>query len=244
MRILGTVSYKGTNYAGWQKQPNVRSIQEEIENELSKFFNRSISIYGAGRTDAGVHAFGQRFHFDIDTDSLDIDRLLYSINKMLPDDIKILDFEEVDLDLHARFSAVSKTYAYSILLSAKEPFFYDTTYLYPKPLDVELLKEALNKFIGVHNFKNFTSKEEDEQGFFRNIYSIEVEANESAIYIMFKGNGFMRYMIRFIVGAAIDVASGKYSIDVLDELLDENSERHIISSKAPACGLALLSVEY
>lgn len=244
MRILGTVSYKGTNYAGWQKQPNVISVQQEIESQLSRFFNQEINIYGAGRTDAGVHAFGQRFHFDIDTDVLDIDRLLYSINRMLPDDIKIIDFEEVDDDFHARYSAVSKTYAYSIILSAKEPFFYDTAYLYPKPLDVELLKEALNKFIGSHNFKNFTSKEEDEQGFVRNIFSIEVESNESAVYILFNGNGFMRYMIRFIVGCALDVANGKYSLDLIDDLLDENSDRHIISSKAPACGLTLINVEY
>lgn len=244
MRILGTVSYKGTRYAGWQRQPNVISVQEEIETQLSRFFNREITIYGAGRTDAGVHAFGQRFHFDIDIDVLDIDRLLYSLNRMLPDDIKIIDLEEVEEDFHARYSAVSKTYAYSILLSAKEPFFYDTTYLFPKPLDVELLKDALAKFEGVHNFKNFTSKEEDEDGFIRNIFSIEVESNESAIYILFNGNGFMRYMIRFIVGYCLDVATNKYPLESIDALLDENSERHIVSSKAPASGLTLINVEY
>ena len=244
MRILGTVSYKGTNYAGWQRQPNVLSVQEVIETNLSKFFNREIIIYGAGRTDAGVHAFGQRFHFDVDVDMLDIDRLIYSLNKMLPDDIKIMDLEEVDESIHARYSATGKVYAYSILLTAKEPFFYDTTYLYPKELDVELLKDALSKFEGVHNFKNFTSKEEDEEGFTRNIYSIDVESNESAVYIIFRGSGFMRYMIRFIVGYSIDVASNKYPLESIDELLDENSERHIVSSKAPASGLALISVEY
>ena len=96
MRILSVVSYKGTNYAGWQKQPNALGIQEVIEKELSKFFNTEITIYGAGRTDAGVHAYGQTFHFDVDIDELDIDRLIYSMNKMLPDDIKIIDMEEVD----------------------------------------------------------------------------------------------------------------------------------------------------
>ena len=95
MRILAVVSYKGTNYAGWQKQPNALGVQEVIEKELSKFFNTEITIYGAGRTDAGVHAYGQTFHFDVDVDELDIDRLIYSMNKMLPDDIKIVDMEEV-----------------------------------------------------------------------------------------------------------------------------------------------------
>ena len=244
MRILGTVSYKGTNYAGWQRQPNVLSIQEVIETNLSKYFNQEITIYGAGRTDAGVHAFGQRFHFDIDIDMLDIDRLLYSMNKMLPDDIKIIDLEEVDESFHARFSAKSKCYAYSILLSAKEPFFYDTSYLYPKQLDVELFKDAILKFEGKHNFKNFTSKEEDEDGFIRNITHIDVDYNEAGIYVALFGDGFMRYMIRFIIGYCIDVASNKYSLESIDELLDENSERHIVSSKAPACGLTLVSVEY
>ena len=244
MRILASVSYKGTNYSGWQKQPNVISVQEVIEKELSKFFNREITIFGAGRTDAGVHAYGQRFHFDVDVDELDLDRLLYSLNKMLPDDIKINDIEEVDSDFHARYSAKGKLYSYSILLSAKEPFFYDTTYLYPKDIDVELLKEALDKFVGVHNYKNFTSKEEDEDNFVREIFSITVEANESMVYILFHGNGFMRYMIRFIVGYAIDVANGKYKLETIDELLDENSPRQIVSSKAPSNGLTLISVVY
>ena len=244
MRILGTVSYRGTNYAGWQRQPNVLSIQELIETNLSKFFNREVTIYGAGRTDAGVHAFGQRFHFDVDVDELDIDRLLYSLNKMLPDDIKIVDLEEVDESFHARYSAKAKCYAYSILLTAKEPFFYDTAYLFPKELDTQLFKEALHKFEGPHNFKNFTSKEEDEKGFIRNIYSIDVECGEKVIYVVLRGSGFMRYMIRYIIGYALDVATDKYDLESIDELLDEKSERQIVSSKAPACGLTLVNVEY
>jgi len=244
MRLLGTVSYRGTNYAGWQRQPNVLSIQELIETNLSKFFNREITIYGAGRTDAGVHAFGQRFHFDVDIDELDIDRLLYSLNKMLPDDIKIIDIEEVDESFHARYSAKAKCYAYSILLTAKEPFFYDTAYLFPKELDPQLFKEAIYKFIGQHNFKNFTSKEEDEDGFVRNIYSIDVECKDTVIYVVLRGSGFMRYMIRYIIGYALEVATDKYDLESIDELLDDNSERHIVSSKAPACGLTLVNVEY
>lgn len=244
MRILGTTSYKGTNYAGWQRQPNVLSIQEVIETNLSKYFNREVTIYGAGRTDAGVHAYGQRFHFDIDVDVLDIDRLLYSLNKMLPDDIKIIDLEEVEDSFHARFSATGKCYAYSILLTAKEPFFYDTAYLFPKELDVELFTEALRKFEGIHNFKNFTSKEEDEKGFIRNIYSIDVQSNESVIYVILRGSGFMRYMIRYIIGYALDVATNKYTLESIDDLLDDNSERQVVSSKAPANGLALVNVEY
>ena len=244
MRILAVVSYKGTNYAGWQRQPNVLSVQEVIERELSQYFNREITIYGAGRTDAGVHAYGQTFHFDIDTDELDIDRLIYSINRMLPEDIKIIDMEEVDDSFHARYNAKGKVYSYSIVLEAKDPFWYDKVYLFPKSLDIDMFKDALSRFVGKHNFKNFTSKEEDQDNFEREIFSIDVEAEGPIVNVLLYGNGFMRYMIRFIIGYALDVACDKYNIDNIDELLDENSERTIVSSKAPACGLALVNVEY
>lgn len=244
MRILAITKYKGTRYAGWQRQPNVLSIQEVIEKELSKYFNREVTIYGAGRTDAGVHALGQRFHFDVDVDELDIDRLQYSLNKMLPDDISIEDMEEVDSDFHARLSAKAKIYNYLISFESKSPFFYETTYLCPKKFDVSIFKEALKLFEGKHNFKNFTSKEEDKDNFVREIYNIEVVGEEDFVSITFRGTGFMRYMIRFIVGYAIDVAYGKYPVESIDELLDENIERHIVSSKAPSSGLLLVGVEY
>ena len=244
MRILAVVSYKGTNYAGWQKQPNALGVQEVIEKELSKFFNKEITIFGAGRTDAGVHAYGQTFHFDVDIDELDIDRLIYSMNKMLPDDIKIIDMEEVDESMHARYSAKGKFYSYTILLEGKDPFWYDKAYLYPGELDQELFKEALLKFVGKHNFKNFTSKEEDKDNFVREIFNIDVQLHEIMMHVILYGDGFMRYMIRYIIGYALDVACGRYTLEDIDELLDENSERQIVSSKAPACGLSLVSVEY
>ena len=244
MRILAVVSYKGTNYQGWAKQPNGITIQETIETELSKIFNRQISIYGAGRTDAGVHALGQTFHFDLTEDMVDLDRLIYSLNSMLPDDIKIEDMEEVEEDFHARFSATGKVYNYSILLTAKDVFFHDVMYLYPYTFDEQLFKDALTHFIGVHNFKNFTSKEEDAEGFFRNIFDIETNISGEFVNVTLHGSGFMRYMIRFIIGCALEVAKGKMTLEQIDELLDENSERNIVSCKAPANGLTLVRVEY
>ncbi|MCQ2802337.1 MAG: tRNA pseudouridine(38-40) synthase TruA [Bacilli bacterium] len=244
MRIFGVVSYNGRNYQGWQIQPDAPSIQEEIEKQLSKFFNREVSIYGAGRTDAGVHAVGQTFHFDIDEEHVDLDRLLYSLNKMLPKDIKINDLEQVEDDLHARFSAKRKHYSYSIILDDKSVFFYDTTYVCPFKIDVKMLKETLTYFIGIHNFKNFTSKEEDEANFIREIYSIDVHFVDNIITIDFIGNGFMRYMIRLIVGTALEVAKGKLKQSKVKELLNDNSPREIVSYKAPAEGLMLVEVEY
>ena len=249
MRLLAVTSYKGTNYAGWQKQPNALTIEEEIEKALSQFFNKEINIYGAGRTDAGVHAYGQTFHFDVEVDELDIDRLIYSLNKMLPEDIKINDMEEVEDSFHARYSAKGKFYSYTLCTESKDPFWYDKAYMFPnKEFDVEVFKDALSRFEGKHNFKNFTSKEEDQDNFVREIFEIEVVTsnnNESPLmYVLLHGNGFMRYMIRYIIGYALDVACGRYTPESIDDLLDDNSERNIVSSKAPACGLALVAVDY
>ena len=245
MRLFASVYYKGTNYCGWQKQPNEISIQQTIEDALSRFFgNREISIYGAGRTDAGVHAFAQKFHFDIDVEEVDLDRLLYSVNMMLPPDIKIDDIEEVDPSFHSRYSAKAKIYTYCILQEAKDPFLYETAFLHPERIDIDKLKETLSNFVGVHNFKNFTSKEEDKDNFVREIYAIDVSTSSDLIYITFKGNGFMRYMIRLIVGTALRICDKDLSPDYVNQYLDENSDRSVVSFKAPACGLTLVDVEY
>ena len=244
MRLFASVYYKGTNYFGWQRQPNVITVQEVIEDKLSQYFNREITIYGAGRTDAGVHAFGQKFHFDIDVDEVDLDRLIYSINQMLPSDIKIDDIEEVDETFHARFSAKSKTYSYCILEDSKDPFLYETTFLHPNKINIDKLRETLTHFVGVHNFKNFTSKEEDKDNFIREIYSIEVNENNGLIYIILKGNGFMRYMVRLIVGMSIRIVDKDLSPLIIDELLDDNAPRNVVAFKAPPQGLTLVDVEY
>lgn len=244
MRILATVSYKGTNYYGWQKQPNQITIQETIETVFSQYFNEPISVVASGRTDAGVHAIGQRFHFDVNRDNIDLSRALYSLNRMLPVDIKLENFQEVDSDFHARFDVKTKTYAYSISNVSKDPFFNDIHFIYPYPFDEETFSDALTHFIGVHNFKNFTSKEEDEDNFVRDIKSIVVEKTDLIYQVRLKGTGFMRYMIRFIIGAALDVMNGKYTVEDIDNALKDDSPRHIFSSKAPACGLFLLDVEY
>ncbi len=245
MRILAVVSYKGTKYAGWQIQPNAVSIEETIEASLSRIFNRPINIIGAGRTDAGVHAMGQRFHFDVDETEVDLDKLIYSLNSMLPPDIKIEDMEEVDTDFHARYSAKEKIYSYSVVLDDKDVFLNEIMYICPYQIDMKILEDVLTHFKGKHNFKNFTSKEEDQDGFIREIYDVQLEkTNETMFNVVFRGNGFMRYMIRYMVGTAIEAARGKITIEEVDELLDDSSPRHIVSWKAPACGLLLLDVIY
>lgn len=242
MKVLGVCSYKGTNYYGWQKQVGFISVQEKIEECLSKVYDSPINIQGSGRTDAGVHALKQYFHFVSDKEK-DLKQLAYSLNKMLPDDIKIISFEKVDDDFHARYNAKEKIYEYRILLTNKDPLSYDLAYIYPMELDIELFKQALNKFVGTHNYQDFTSKEEDESNFVRTIYSIDVIKENDLVRIIFKGNGFMRYQIRNMIGASINVANGKEKLEFIDKHLDSKN-REIIAYKAHASGLYLVDVIY
>ena len=243
MKILGICSYKGTNYYGWQKQVGFISVQSKIEEVLSQIYDAPINITGSGRTDAGVHAYKQYFHFVTEKEK-DLKQLAYAMNKMLPEDIHILSLEKVDNDFHARYNAKRKIYEYDILLKIKEVFNYDLAYLYPMDLDVDLLKEALKLFEGEHNYQDFTSKEEDEGNFVRTIYSIEVKQDNDLIKIRFEGNGFMRYQIRNMVGSAIAVANKKEDISFIKYHLQSNKNRDIIAYKAPAVGLYLVDVKY
>ena len=244
MKVLGICSYKGTNYFGWQKQVGFISVQEKIEECLSKVYDTPINIQGSGRTDAGVHALKQYFHFVSDKEK-DLKQLAYALNKMLPDDIKIISFTKVDDDFHARYNAVRKIYEYRILLTNKDPLSYDLAYIYPMELNIDLFKEALNKFVGTHNYQDFTSKEEDEDGFIRTIYNIDVIKENDLLRVVFNGNGFMRYQIRNMIGSAINVANGKEPLEFIDNHLKEGKEkREIIAYKAPASGLYLVDVVY
>ena len=243
MKILGICSYKGTNYYGWQKQVGFISVQSKIEEVLSQIYDTAITITGSGRTDAGVHAYKQYFHFVTEKDK-DLKQLAYAMNKMLPEDIHILSLEKVADDFHARYNAKRKIYEYDILLKNKEVFNYDLAYLYPMDLDIDLLKDALKLFEGEHNYQDFTSKEEDEGNFIRTIYSIEVKQDKDLIKIKFEGNGFMRYQIRNMVGSAIAVANKKEDISFIKYHLDGNKKREIIAYKAPAMGLYLVDVIY
>ena len=243
MRILGVCSYKGTNYYGWQKQVGFVSVQSTIEGVLSKVYDMPISITGSGRTDAGVHALRQYFHFDTDKEK-DLKQLAYALNKMLPEDIKILSFEKVRDDFHARYCAKKKIYEYRIVLKNKDPFQDELAFVYPMDFDFDLFKKALDKFVGRHNYQDFTSKEEDEGGFVREIYEIKVSKEDNNISIRFEGNGFMRYQIRNMIGAAINVANKTENISFVDYHLKEDKPREIISYKAPANGLYLVDVVY
>ena len=243
MRVRGICSYKGTNYYGWQKQVGFVSVQSTIEEVLSKVYDTPITITGSGRTDAGVHALKQYFHYDTVKEK-DLKQLCYALNKMLPEDIKILSLEMVEDDFHSRYNAKKKIYEYRIVLKNKDPFQDELAFVYPMEFDFDLFKSALDKFVGKHNYQDFTSKEEDEGGFIREIYEINVTKKDNDVAVRFIGNGFMRYQIRNMIGAAINVANKKEGLEFIDYHLKEDKKREIISYKSPANGLYLVDVLY
>lgn len=243
MRYLVTVAYDGTNFKGYQKQTNDRTIQETIEGLLSQILNSEIKIYGSGRTDAGVHAMNQTFHFDA-KEIADLDKFLYSLNRMAPSDILFKNIVVVDDNFHARYDVKKKVYKYFVNYNHYDIFQRNFSYFYPYDIDFNLLKEALGVFIGTHNFQNFTSKEEDEDNYFRAIYSFDLEMVDDHIFsLTISGDGFMRYMVRMIVMNVLEVASGRLKIEEIKKQL-ENENRSVTSLKSPAKGLYLWDVEY
>lgn len=242
VRYKVIVSYFGRNYYGWQKQPNVPTIQGEIEAALGKLFNTQIVIHGAGRTDAGVHALRQCFHFDAENKFKPND-LKYRLNKILGPDIKIISVRTVDDSFHARFNAVSKTYVYKIYLGSKEPFTYYHALIYPKKLNVAKMRSNLQKLVGTHSFKNFTSKETDEKKFVRNISKASISVKNNLLQITITGEGFMRGQVRMIVGALIALSENQLTEEEFQEYLN-SEERKIINYKASSEGLYLKDVRY
>ena len=243
MRILAITQYDGTYFAGWQIQPNERTVQEEIEKIISQILNTPTQIYGSGRTDAGVHAIGQTFHFDTTKEDIDLGKLRYSMNSLLPKDIHISSLEIVDDRFHARFDVYSKTYMYALSMGEYDVFnrHYSTQFM--RRLDVKKMKEAIELFIGKHNFKNFTSKEKDKNDFIRTIFDFHLDKMNNTLIFSISGTGFMKYMVRMIVGTLIEVGLNKLSIDDIKALLDSHI-RTITPYKAPPEGLFLLGVEY
>ena len=242
MRYLGIVSYFGMNYDGWQSQPSHNTIEDKIEKILSHILNEKINITGSGRTDKGVHAYAQPFHFDTRKKIKDTNHLIYALNRLLPIDIKIKSLKEVNQDFHARFSTKKKEYVYKIYTGKELPFYARTHYLVKDKIDLKLLKDASKYFIGRHNFQNLTSKEKDNQDFIRTIYSIKISKSKDEILIKLTGNAFMRYMVRDIVAEMIFVATNKQKLNDLKRLF--KSPRHITNHKAPAEGLYLNKVFY
>lgn len=242
MRYLITFTYDGTNYNGYQKQVNKNTIQDNIEFNLSKILNQNVKINASGRTDAKVHAINQKAHFDSNKE-LDLGKLKHSLNKLINDDIYIKEIIQVVSDFHARFNVKSKEYVYKINMGEYNPLDRNYIYQYNKQLNLGDMKQASTYLIGTHNFKSFTKSDDVERDYVRTIYDIEFKMVNNILEITFIGNGFLRYMVRNMVGLLIEIGSNKRNIDETNQIL-EYLDRTKSGITAPPEGLYLKNVNY
>jgi tRNA pseudouridine38-40 synthase len=237
------IEYDGTNYHGWQIQPNGRTVQAELTRVLSMLDQRYVIVSGAGRTDAGVHATGQVASFPLER-QFEPDQLRDAINGNLDRDIRVLDVEFVDDSFNARFSARLKTYHYRVWTAAVvSPFAYRYVYHHRWPLDVEQMRQAAALLIGEHDFSAFTVLHSDMKDRVRHLEQLDVEGDETGIAITAASNGFLRYMVRTLVGTLIEVGRGRRSAASVADVL-ESRNRANAGWTAPAAGLTLMRVDY
>ena len=217
MRYLMTVSYDGSKYYGFQRLNNKKTIQAELEKALSVINKGIVEIRGSGRTDRGVHARGQKIHFDLNVD-VPPERLVNAVNSLLSDYIRVTDCKIVDDNFHARFNVKEKTYKYIINMGTYDVIKQDYVYNYCYNLDIKSMKKASKYLLGKHSFKTFVSGERENYN--SEIYDIIFKKDKDFLYITFKGKSFYRYMVRNIVGALILVGRNKISINEFSNMVD------------------------
>lgn len=237
------VEYDGKNYAGFQIQQNANSVQQELENALSALFGTQTKVTASGRTDSGVSARGQVIHFDSDTD-IPANKIPFALKIYLPEDISVLDCEQTDSNFHARYSAKCKTYSYKICLTKLPRPLYSKYYQFPYNIDMDLLKEALLKLKGKHNFQAFMSSGSDVTTYEREIYDLSLYYIEKDCFqINITANGFLYNMVRIIIGLVLDIARGKIPIENID-IMFKTGDRSFGGHTAPPEPLCLEYVVY
>lgn len=243
-RVKLTVAYDGTNYCGWQIQPNGLAVQEVLNRCLSELLGEPIVTVGASRTDAGVHALGNVVVFDTNA-RMPGEKISYALNTRLPEDVRIQDSGEVPLDFHPRFQETVKTYEYKIYNSRfPDPTKRLYTYFYYYPLDVEKMREGAAYLIGEHDFKSFSTYKPEVESTVRTIYSLDINRSEDdVITIRIRGNGFLYHMVRIIAGTLIRVGGGFYPPEQVKTILD-GKDRKLAGETAKPEGLTLMKIEY
>ena len=240
MRYLMKVSYDGSDFYGFQRLNEYRTVQKVLEEALGVINKGDVLVKGASRTDKGVHAYGQMIHFDIDYD-IPVDRLMYAVNRILDNDIRVLDCKKVGNDFHARFNVKRKKYVYKINLGdfdcLKSRYFLQ---VYEK-LDIDKMRECAKVFLGCHDFRNFVAGERDN--YLMCVEDIKFNMNNDILEIEFLGKSFYRYMVRNMVGAMLEVGMHKKEICDVSKMLDDYMIKKQMMT-APACGLYLMDIEY
>ncbi len=242
-RILLIVAYDGTEYCGWQIQPNGITVEEVLNRELTHLLHEEIRVIGASRTDAGVHALGNVAVFDTET-RIPADKISFALNQSLPEDIVVQQSKEVPLNFHPRHCDSRKTYEYRILNRAmRDPNCRRNTYFYHWELDTDAMQEAASYLVGEHDFQSFCSPATEAETTVRTIYALTVEKEGDLITIRITGNGFLYNMVRIIAGTLLEVGNGKRKPEEIAEIL-EKKDRSAAGPTAPACGLTLMEIAF
>ncbi len=242
MRYFIELSYNGSNFHGWQIQPNAVTVQETIENSLQVLLkNKNLKLVGAGRTDTGVHASQMFAHFDSDLD-FEIKNLIFKLNSFLGKNIVIKDIVRVHDDSHARFDASLREYKY-YLTTIKDVYNPDTKYYFTKKLDFQRINKALDIIKNNTNFKSFCRSKTDVTNFKCVIYNFDYELNNSDLIFRISANRFLRNMVRAIIGTILDVGLCKVSLEEFKDIINK-SNRIYAGPSVPAHGLFLTKVEY
>ncbi|WP_308993518.1 tRNA pseudouridine(38-40) synthase TruA [Mariniflexile litorale] len=241
MRYFIELSYNGTAYYGWQKQPKAISVQEVVEKGLSLLLKVKVSIMAAGRTDTGVHAQQMFAHFDVDVAFSETD-LVYKLNAFLPKDVAIHTIFKVKDDAHARFNALSRTYLYRISLR-KNVFNFDNAYYVKQTLDIEKMKEASKILLQYKDFQCFSKVNTDVKTYNCNIMQAEWFFENDELHFVIKADRFLRNMVRAIVGTMIEIGLGKLQIEDLHTIINSKN-RSEAGFSVPAHALYLTTIEY
>lgn len=242
-RIRLRVAYDGTAYCGWQVQPEVPTIEGELNQAISRLTKEEIIVIGASRTDAGVHAKGNVAVFDTES-TIPADRFAYALNPLLPEDIVVVASDEVAADWHPRHCDTEKTYEYKILNSKfPDPMRRRDTYHVSFDLDFEKMREAAGYLKGEHDFKSFCNVHTQVEDTVRMIYDLEVEKEEELITIRVRGNGFLYNMVRILAGTLIGVGRGAIAPEQIPAIL-EAKDRQAAGMTVPPQGLTLVKIDY
>ncbi len=243
--IKMTLAYDGTRYHGFQKQEGtgLATIQETLEQALETLTQEKVTVYGSGRTDAGVHALGQVINFHSET-KIPVERFPLAINSVLPPDIRVLKCAEVDLDFHARFRARKKTYCYKIYNKPHMlPFWRYYAYHVPVRLDLGKMQEGAELFLGSHDFRAFCAKGVTSKDYVRTIYESRITHDGDIVTFQVTGDGFLWNMVRIMMGTLLEIGEGKRMTEDIPRLLTAG-ERKLAGRTVPPHGLYLLKVEY
>ena len=238
-----TIEYDGTNYHGWQIQPNGITVQEVIQNALAALTKTQAQIIGAGRTDTGVHAAGQVANFFTDS-KMSSGSIQKALNSLLPEDVVITEIQDVSPDFHARFSALSRTYQYTILnREFPSAFLGNTAYFLPRPIHVERIDDICRALIGKKDFSSFQRSGSERINPICEVFGASCWRDAELVYFQIEADAFLRGMVRAIIGTALKLQETPDKINQFQKILDAK-DRSVAGPSAPAHGLSLIAVKY